>query len=134
MWQDKFTESIESEIKELAQYDVFYSAFSVSAKRLAKSSATIDPEFVDGLRRRNKDLEHKLAKSTQQLNAAQQRARDMVEEQYMKTHAVQDLHDEILALTMQLNVSEEKQRDLEQENTQLVQRWVNKVKQDAGTD
>lgn len=72
-------------------------------------------DIIDKLKESRKNLERQLTTLQLQLDKAQERARDVAEEQYLKTHVVHDLHDEVLALTMQLNLSEEKRKRLQDE-------------------
>lgn len=108
----------------------YFRAFQIASTRAVRAENAGNPDtakgdqitqtgdsqdIIDRLKESRKHLERQLSTLQLQLDKAQERARDMAEEQYLKTHVVHGLHDEVLALTMQLNLSEEKRKRLQDE-------------------
>lgn len=107
----------ERELELLSLFD----AFDVARERavaadIDESDSTrlqAQDELLSGLRDRMHRLEADLESARFQVDASQIRVRNMAEEQYLKTHHVETLHDEIMALTLQLSVAQQKLGDEE---------------------
>ena len=153
-WRLKYYQQLEQRDAQTDHYRTYFDCFATASERaavvdkpgpppdLASSQLITEPapvaalaakdDLITALRHKLEQVESKLKVTTKELNSAQQRARNMMEEQYMKTKNVQDLYDEILALTMQLNLSEQRGEVLRKENTELIDRWMHRVSSEAG--
>lgn len=96
--------------------DELFRAFEAASVRVINAqNSSESADLVEKLKESRQKLENDLRNTQKQLDEAQKRSRAVAEEQYLKTHVVQNLNDEILALTMQLTLSEEKRKKLQEE-------------------
>lgn len=151
-WQKKFYEDLQARDLREKKYDFLVSAFSGAAKRavaaeggiITKGNSDTEKELSDvysELAIKTDKLESLTVKFSQMKIEHEQlqkdhrmhviRAKDYLDETKAKSLTVQQLHDEILALNIELNAAEQKIMKTEKENERLVDRWMNRVANEA---
>lgn len=151
-WQKKFYEDLQARDVREKKYDSFILAFVSAAQRavaaesgiIFKGNSDAEKELGDvysELAIKTDRLESLTAKYSQMKLEHEQlqkdhrmhviRAKDYLDETIAKSLTVQQLHDEILALNIELNAAEQRIVKTEKENERLVDRWMNRVANEA---
>ncbi|MCJ1314671.1 hypothetical protein MMC25_008353 [Agyrium rufum] len=86
---------------------------------------------VAEMRVRSQSSQKTTTELQQQKYSLSMRLRDRDEELRGKAKLLDDVHDENLSLTLQLNMAEGRSRNLTAENKELIDRWMEKMKQEA---
>lgn len=118
-WTESYLAALDARDEHELHLKPLFEAFSVARDRaIAADRENTDStrlqaqdELLGSLRNRVQVLEAELKTAHSQIDASQTRVRNMAEEQYLKTHHVETLHDEIMALTLQLSIAQQRLKD-----------------------
>jgi len=97
-----------------------------STKRLE----TVSVELEQAKERAKRETAE-LARLRADLRLLDRKSKNREEEMAEKNRSLETIQDELLALQLQLNVSEDRSKALEDDNKQLVERWMQRMAQEA---